>query len=209
VPSGACICQQPLKISCPAARRHPVGPCRRQGRPQGNAGADRGDHGHRHRADRLPGRIGAVKLCPQGNGPWAAGLPPRPQTGAVYVVQRSARSRARSRSSFWGTWCATLACPTCRPRRAARPSSAAAWRFMKFITGPEGATIMVKGTGYMPPNSLPANDPKMLKDFYAEKPNHLTSLSQHSLMTAWYAFPRPSRTACRRSSTSRHSRTQR
>ncbi|MFO1079084.1 MAG: ABC transporter substrate-binding protein [Reyranellaceae bacterium] len=66
---------------------------------------------------------------------------------------------------------------------------AAAWKFMKFITGAEGATIMVKGTGYMPPNSLPANDPKMLKDFYAEKPNHLTSLSQQPLMTAWYAFP--------------------
>jgi len=66
---------------------------------------------------------------------------------------------------------------------------AAAWKFMKFITGAQGATIMVKGTGYMPPNSLPANDPAMLKNFYAEKPNHLTSLSQQPLMTAWYAFP--------------------
>jgi multiple sugar transport system substrate-binding protein len=66
---------------------------------------------------------------------------------------------------------------------------AAAWRFMKFITGPQGATIMVKGTGYMPPNSLPANDPNLLKSFYAEKPNHVTSLSQQPLMTAWYAFP--------------------
>ncbi len=65
----------------------------------------------------------------------------------------------------------------------------AAWKFMKFITGAEGATIMVKGTGYMPPNSLPASDPAMLKAFYAEKPNHLTSLSQQPLMTAWYAFP--------------------
>ena len=66
---------------------------------------------------------------------------------------------------------------------------AAAWRYMKFITGPVGATIMVKGTGYMPPNSVPANDPTMLKPFYAEKPNHLTSLSQQPYMTAWYAFP--------------------
>jgi multiple sugar transport system substrate-binding protein len=65
----------------------------------------------------------------------------------------------------------------------------AAWKFMKFITGAEGATIMVKGTGYMPPNSVPATNPAMLKDFYAEKPNHLTSLSQQPLMTAWYAFP--------------------
>ena len=41
---------------------------------------------------------------------------------------------------------------------------------------------MVKGTGYMPPNPVPATNPAMLKDFYAEKPNHLTSLSQQSLM---------------------------
>ncbi len=66
---------------------------------------------------------------------------------------------------------------------------AAAWRFMKFITGAEGATMMVKGTGYMPPNSLPANDPKMLKPFYETRPNHLTSLAQQPFMTAWYAFP--------------------
>lgn len=65
----------------------------------------------------------------------------------------------------------------------------AAWEFMKFATGAAGATMMVKGTGYMPPNSLPADDPNMLKPFYATRPNHLTSLRQQPLMTAWYAFP--------------------
>jgi multiple sugar transport system substrate-binding protein len=65
----------------------------------------------------------------------------------------------------------------------------AAWKYMKFITGAAGATIMVKGTGYMPPNSLPANDPAMLKSYYETKPNYLTSLSQQPYMTAWYAFP--------------------
>ena len=65
----------------------------------------------------------------------------------------------------------------------------AAWEFLKFATGAEGATIMVKGTGYMPPNSLPADNANMLKPFYATRPNHLTSLKQQPLMTAWYAFP--------------------
>jgi multiple sugar transport system substrate-binding protein len=65
----------------------------------------------------------------------------------------------------------------------------AAWAFMKFATGADGATMMAKGTGYMPPNSLPADDPTMLKPFYATRPNHLTSLKQQPLMTAWYAFP--------------------
>jgi multiple sugar transport system substrate-binding protein len=65
----------------------------------------------------------------------------------------------------------------------------AAWKFMKFITGPIGGTVMVKGTGYMPPNSLPATDPALLKSYYETKPNYLTSLNQAPYMTAWYAFP--------------------
>jgi multiple sugar transport system substrate-binding protein len=65
----------------------------------------------------------------------------------------------------------------------------AAWQFMKFATGPIGATIMVKTTGYMPPNSVPATDPNMLGAFYATHPNHLTSIRQQKYMTGWYAFP--------------------
>lgn len=65
----------------------------------------------------------------------------------------------------------------------------AAWEFMKFITGPVGATIMVKGTGYMSPNAVPADDPDLLKPFYADHPNHLTALGQAPYMTPWYAFP--------------------
>jgi multiple sugar transport system substrate-binding protein len=65
----------------------------------------------------------------------------------------------------------------------------AAWKFMKFITGPTGATIMVKGSGYMPPNSRPADDAALLKPFYETHPNHMTALRQAPYMTAWYAFP--------------------
>ena len=65
----------------------------------------------------------------------------------------------------------------------------AAWEYIKFATGPVGATIMVKGTGYFPANALPAKDPKMLGDFYAANPNHQVAISQLPSMTAWYAFP--------------------
>jgi multiple sugar transport system substrate-binding protein len=65
----------------------------------------------------------------------------------------------------------------------------AAWEYIKFATGPVGATIMVKGTGYFPANALPAKDPKMLGDFYAANPNHQVAIRQLPLMTAWYAFP--------------------
>lgn len=65
----------------------------------------------------------------------------------------------------------------------------AAWEYVKFATGPIGATIMVKGTGYFPANALPAKDPKMLGEFYEKNPNHRTAIGQLPKMTAWYAFP--------------------
>jgi multiple sugar transport system substrate-binding protein len=66
---------------------------------------------------------------------------------------------------------------------------AAAWEYMKFATGPVGATIMVKGTGYFPANAKPAQDPKMLGEFYKSNPNHQTAIRQLPMLTAWYAFP--------------------
>jgi multiple sugar transport system substrate-binding protein len=63
------------------------------------------------------------------------------------------------------------------------------WEFMKFATGPIGATIMVKGTGYMPANTVPAKDPNLLGEFYKMHSKHRTSLKQLPYMTQWYAFP--------------------
>lgn len=65
----------------------------------------------------------------------------------------------------------------------------AAWEYIKFATGPQGATEMVRGTGYFPANLIPANDPGMLKSFYEQNPNHLTAIKQLPVLTAWYAFP--------------------
>ncbi len=65
----------------------------------------------------------------------------------------------------------------------------AAWEFIKFATGPHGATILVKGTGYAPATDLPAKDAALLGDFYRNSPNHRVALSQLDSVTAWYAFP--------------------
>ncbi len=65
----------------------------------------------------------------------------------------------------------------------------AAWDYIKFATGPAGATAMVKATGYFPANTIPANDPNLLKPFYEQHPNHLTAIKQLPLLTGWYAFP--------------------
>lgn len=66
---------------------------------------------------------------------------------------------------------------------------AAAWEYIKFATGPVGATIMVKGTGYFPANAKPAQDPALLGSFYQQNPNHMTAIRQLPILTAWYAFP--------------------
>lgn len=63
----------------------------------------------------------------------------------------------------------------------------AAWEFVKFATGPLGAAIMARTTGYMPPNKV-ANE-VYLKDFYAKNPNNYTAVKQLPVLTKWYAFP--------------------
>ncbi len=65
----------------------------------------------------------------------------------------------------------------------------AAWEYIKFATGPIGATTMVKATGYFPANLLPGNDPALLKPFYEQNPNFLTAVKQLPVLTGWYAFP--------------------
>lgn len=54
----------------------------------------------------------------------------------------------------------------------------AAWEFIKFATGPEGATVMTKNTGYFPANTLPIDDPKALKGYYESNPNQYTAVKQ-------------------------------
>jgi multiple sugar transport system substrate-binding protein len=66
---------------------------------------------------------------------------------------------------------------------------AAAFNYIKFVTGPEGATIMVNNTGYMPSTALPGQREDMLGRFYRENPNWRTTLEQLPVMTGWYAFP--------------------
>lgn len=65
----------------------------------------------------------------------------------------------------------------------------AAWEYIKFVTGPEGAVVMTKNTGYFPANMLPIEDPNGLKGFYDENPNQYTAVKQLPWLTGWYAFP--------------------
>ena len=65
----------------------------------------------------------------------------------------------------------------------------AAWKFMQFAAGPVGQTIMVRGTGYVPSNTLTLNDDKYLGTFYRESPLFRPAMEQIPIMQPWYAFP--------------------
>ncbi len=65
----------------------------------------------------------------------------------------------------------------------------AAWEFMKFAAGPQGATIIVKSSGYVPATDVPSKDPALLGDFYKNSPNHRVALELLPFVSAWYAFP--------------------
>jgi multiple sugar transport system substrate-binding protein len=65
----------------------------------------------------------------------------------------------------------------------------AAWRLMTFASGPQGATIMVRNTGYVPLTEIPRNAPEMLGNFYRDNTNHLVTLEQMRIARDWYAFP--------------------
>ncbi len=65
----------------------------------------------------------------------------------------------------------------------------AAWRFMQFAAGPAGQTIMVRGTGYVPSNTLTLGDDRYLGAFYRDNPLFRPAVEQIPVMQPWYAFP--------------------
>lgn len=65
---------------------------------------------------------------------------------------------------------------------------AAAWDYLKFATGPEGQSMVVPNTGYMPTNTL-ALDKDHLAGFYDTHPNWYTSVLQTPRARPWFSWP--------------------
>jgi multiple sugar transport system substrate-binding protein len=65
----------------------------------------------------------------------------------------------------------------------------AAWRYMAFATGADGAARVVRGTGYLPTNQRAVDDPAFLGEFYAQNPNQASVRSAVARLAPWYAFP--------------------
>ena len=65
---------------------------------------------------------------------------------------------------------------------------AAAWRYLKFISGPKAQEMAVLATGYMPTNKKAAGA-DYLGDHYAKNPNWKTSLDQIHRAQTYYGYP--------------------
>lgn len=65
----------------------------------------------------------------------------------------------------------------------------AAWRWVKFSTGPFGTSQVIKLVGYTPVNTLALEDPKLLQGYFDTRPNHKTAVGQIAVVRDWFQFP--------------------
>jgi multiple sugar transport system substrate-binding protein len=68
---------------------------------------------------------------------------------------------------------------------------AAAWKWVKYSTGPFGTTQVVKKVGYTPVNVLALEDPALLKGYFDNRPLHKTAVDQIPLIREWFQYPGP------------------
>lgn len=67
----------------------------------------------------------------------------------------------------------------------------AAWKFIQFLTSPEGFTLWTKGTGYVPLLPELIRDPRYLKDFVEKNPIQKVAVEQLPFTVPWTSFPGP------------------
>lgn len=65
----------------------------------------------------------------------------------------------------------------------------AAWKFIQFLTSPEGFTLWTKGTGYVPLLPELIRDPRYLKDFVEKNPIQKVAVEQLPFTVPWTSFP--------------------
>lgn len=65
----------------------------------------------------------------------------------------------------------------------------AAWKWVKFTTGPYGTTQVIKLVGYTPVNVLALEDPSLLKGYFDNRPNHRTAVEQIGIVREWFQYP--------------------
>lgn len=69
-----------------------------------------------------------------------------------------------------------------------KAKQAAAWKYAKWVTGPEAQNIIVRITGYLPTN-IRATGAEYLAPYYAEHPNVATAARQADRSRPWGGYP--------------------
>ena len=68
---------------------------------------------------------------------------------------------------------------------------AAAWKWLKFASGPQGTNQVIRLVGYTPVNVLALEDPELLKGYFDDRPLHKVAVDQIPLVREWYQYPGP------------------
>lgn len=66
---------------------------------------------------------------------------------------------------------------------------AEAWRYVKFVCGPSGQSIIGKSTGYLPSNDIAIQRPDLLADYYRSRPLVRPVIESLPYAAPWYVFP--------------------
>ena len=69
-----------------------------------------------------------------------------------------------------------------------KAKQAAAWKYLKWVTGPEAQNQIVRITGYLPTNKR-ATGPDYLAPYYADHPNVKTASLQADRSLPWAGYP--------------------
>jgi multiple sugar transport system substrate-binding protein len=67
----------------------------------------------------------------------------------------------------------------------------AAWKYLKFATGPLAQKIVVETTGYLPTNKEATGD-EYLAEFYAKEPRFAVVATQMDMARPWEGYPKGS-----------------
>jgi multiple sugar transport system substrate-binding protein len=67
----------------------------------------------------------------------------------------------------------------------------AAWKFMRFVVGPKGQTIVGRNTGYVPANEVALNTPELLGDYYKDRATMNAALASVPYAAPWFVFNGP------------------
>lgn len=65
----------------------------------------------------------------------------------------------------------------------------AAWDYMRFAAGPEGQTVLVETTGYVPVNTVAVQSRDYLADYYDAHPFQRATVELMPIMGDWESFP--------------------